>query len=198
MGTYAPLVPQGRRGRVSWRSMITVNPTFCSWYPLCILFRFHVDYRRTTQSYRRAEKVLKKKEEKIYRKPGSYDDCLRQTQLLRLPTSESKSSNLFYPPAGSPDKEESNHCVLLNPLLQVGVTYPYQEERRKWRVPQSFQPEVVLGLCLHDLQAPKSWPCRLSMYRQLRIYVRDWEEGAPQLEEWSLFPLKSPAIFHGS
>lgn len=92
MGTYAPLVLQGKRGRVSLRSMITVNPTFCSWYPLCILFRlFHAEYRRKSWSYRRAEKVLKWEEKPteslavmmtVLARPNFWDCLLLKAEAL--------------------------------------------------------------------------------------------------------------------
>lgn len=74
----------------------------------------------------------------------SYDDCASQTQLLRLAISESKSSNLSYPPAGCPDKEDCRHCGVLNCLLKVSVKYAYQEISKRY------------FLCSYDFQALKS------------------------------------------
>lgn len=116
-----PLVLHEIKGRVSSRSVITVNPTFCSWYLLCILFRlFHTEYRgkkkKKVWSYRRDENCKKIKN---YRKPADYDDWPSLTQLLKLPTFEGKICHLFYHPAGSSVRKDcSFHKVLLSMVIE--------------------------------------------------------------------------------
>jgi len=113
------------------------------------------------QKRRKSIKKKKKKEENTYRKPGSSDDCPSQTQLLRLPNSESKSSNLFYPPAGSPDKEDCNRCVPLSPILQVSLTYAYLEEGENERC--------------HSLSIQRQfWHCACMICRHLRVDHADF------------------------